>query len=643
MSAARFERIFSPIKIGTLEVKNRFFMPPMCTAYATIRGEVTDRLIAYYVERARGGVGLINVECTSVSPTGKVFEHMTGLYDDDMIPGYKKLTDGIHEAGAKVAIQISHAGRRTSSMVTGEIPIAPSPIPRLNGEVPRELTIDEIRKLIDDFVKAVERVKKAGFDAVMIHMAHGYLINEFLSPLSNKRQDEYGRDLDGRARFAIEVLQKTREKVGREFPITCRFCADEYMPGGFDLNQSRYVAERLEKEGINAIDVSAGTHETDYIMSAPSNMPPGFLTHLSRAVKEVVQVPVGAVGRINDPLLAEEILKEEKADFISIGRALIADPEFPFKALEGRLEEIRPCTACNLGCNDRMYRQLDISCQTNPMVGRETYCGIEPASRKKKVLIAGGGPAGLEAARVAALRGHEVFIYEKEKVLGGQLNLSAAAPGKVEYGKLVKYYEYQMQKLQVNVVHKEANKEEIGKVKPEVIIFATGGKPQTGEEFIRIDSQSVVLAWDVLQGKKLGGPEIVIIGGGQVGCETAEFLLGQDKKITILEMLETVAADMSKRARKIVLDTLVRSGVEIIKEAVVTEISDSEVRYERAGLKEKIEEFDHVVLAVGTVPERSLLDEVGDVNIPAFSIGDCVSPRRALEAIREGFDIASEI
>jgi len=372
-------------------------------------------------------------------------------------------------------------------------------------------------------------------------------------------------------------------------------------------------------------------------------MAPGFLTHLSAAIKDAVRVPVGAVGRINDPLLAEEILKEGKADFINIGRALIADPEFPVKAFEGRLEEIRPCTGCNLGCNDRMYLQQDISCQTNPMAGRETYCRIKPTLQKKRVLIAGGGPAGLEAARVAALRGHEVFLYEKEKVLGGQLNLAAVAPGKVEYRKLVKYYEYQMKKLKVNVIHKEANKEEIRKIKPEVIIFATGGKPQTGEKIIRVGSESVVMAWDVLKGKKLRGDEVVIIGGGQIGCETAEYLLGQDKKITILEMLEIVAADMSKRTRQIVLDKLIRGGVEIIKQAVVKEISDSEVRYERGGLKEKIEKFDHVVISMGTVSERSLLDEVGDINIPTFSIGDCISPRRALEAIREGFDIALEI
>lgn len=642
MDTGQFEHLFSPIRINTLEVKNRLFMPPMCTDYATIRGEPTDRLIAYYRERAKGGVGLINVEFTYVNPEGRVFEHMTGLYADGMIPGYQKLVDAVHEAGAKIAIQISHAGRRTHSMVTGEIPVAPSPVPRLNGEVPRELTIDDIQELINDFVRAAVRAKEAGFDAVMVHLAHGYLIHQFLSPLSNKRQDRYGGDLDGRSRFAIEILQKIREKVGVDFPITCRFCADEYMPGGFDLDQSKKVAKKLEEEGIDAIDISAGTHETDYIMSAPSNTQPGFLTHLSKAIKEVVQVPVGIVGRISDPVLAEQILEEGKADFISMGRALIADPELPIKASLGRLDDIRPCTACNLGCNDRMYFQLDITCQTNPMAGRELYFTIEHAPRKKKIMIIGGGPAGLEAARVAALRGHEVLLYEKEKGLGGQLNLASIPPGKIEYRKLIQYYEYQMKKLRVNIIYKEADKEEINQVKPDVIIFATGGRPHTGEG-IRMESSSIVGAWELLGGEKSVGEKVVIVGGGQIGCETADFLLDQRKKITILEMTENVAYDMSKRARKLVLDKLTKGGVEIIKRALVTEISDSEMTYESMGLKQKLRDFDHVILAVGTVSDSALSREVGEMDVPVFSVGDCVSPRRAIEAIRDGFEVALEI
>jgi 2,4-dienoyl-CoA reductase-like NADH-dependent reductase (Old Yellow Enzyme family) len=430
MVLAGLEHLFSPIRINSLEIKNRLFMPPMATGYATIRGEVTDRLIAYYVERAKGGPGLITVEFTYVNPTGKLFDHMLGLYDDEMISGLEKLTEAIHQNGAKIAIQISHAGRRTHSNVTGSIPVAPSPIPRLNGEVPKELSIGEIQRLIGDFVSSAIRAKDAGFDAVMVHMAHGYLINQFLSPLSNRRQDQYGGTIEGRARFGIEIIRGIREHLGEDFPITCRYCADEFMEMGFDIDQSKQVAKLIVQSGIDAIDVSAGTHETDYIMSAPSSIPNGFLVHLSAALKEVVQVPVGIVGRIADPFLAEDILAKGKADFVSMGRALIADPELPLKAHEGRFLEIRPCTACNQGCNDRMYQHLDISCQTNPMTGRELDFKIEPAIEKKRVLIVGAGPAGLEAARVAALRGHEVHLYERDQDLGGQLKLASKPPGK---------------------------------------------------------------------------------------------------------------------------------------------------------------------------------------------------------------------
>ena len=639
MSEVIFKHLFSPIKINTLELKNRIVMPPMCTAFATIRGEATDRLIAYYAQRAKGGVGLINIEFTSVSPSGKVFEHMTGLYDDNMIPGFKKLTDAVHENGAKVGVQIAHAGRRTHSSVIGEIPVAPSPIPRLNGEVPRELSISEIQALVEDFVKAGLRAKKAGFDVIMIHLAHGYLLHEFLSPLSNRRQDQYGGDIDGRARLPIEILRALRESLGSDYPITCRLCGDEYLPNGFDLEQSTYVAKKLEENGVDAIDISAGTHETDYIMSAPAQMSPGFLTHLATGMKSAVKIPVGIVGRINDPAVAEKILSENTADFVSMGRALIADPELPIKALEGRVEEIRPCTSCNMGCNDRMYHQLDISCQVNPLVGRELHFAVKPASQQKKVMVIGAGPAGLEAARVSALRGHEVFLYEKEKKLGGQLNLACIPPGKTDYTKLMKYYEYQMNKLKVNVVFQEADVEEIKRVKPDVIVFSTGGKPNIIKH-LNVNNEKVRGAWDVLTGKATVGDKIVVVGGGQVGCETAEFLLDQNKKITVLEMTDTVAADMSNRARKLLLRKLIASGVDIIKNALVKEISENELLYESVGLSQKIAGFDHVVLALGTAPERTLLELAKDITIPFYTIGDCVSPRRAIEAIREGYDTA---
>lgn len=642
MNTTLFPCLSSPVRINRMEIKNSIVMPPMCTGFATIRGEITDRLITYYAERAKGGVGLVNVEFTSVAPAGKVFEHMTGIYDDRMIPGHKRLVDAVHKAGAKIAVQISHAGRRTHSSVIGEIPVAPSPIPRLNGEVPRALSIDEIESLVAAFGRAAVRAEKAGYDAVMIHMAHGYLIHQFLSPLSNTRQDRYGGDIEGRTLFALEVLREIRTRLGGDFPITCRLCGDEYLKGGFDLTQSRYVAERLEENGIDAIDISAGTHETGYIISAPSQTPPGYLTHLSKAIKEVVRIPVGIVGRLNDPVLADRILAKREADFVSMGRALIADPELPIKAFEGRLNEIRPCTACNMGCNDRMYDQLDVSCQVNPMVGRESDFAITSAAKQKRVMIIGGGPAGLEAARVLSLRGHEVILYEKDKRLGGQMNIASVPPGKKDYCSLIEYYKNQMASLKVNVVFKEAGRQEIDETQPDVLIFCTGGRSRIVEQ-IETGNCPVLSAWDVLNGESLPGNRIIIVGGGQVGCETAEFLVEQNKKIIILEMTEQLAADMSTRAKKVMMDHLLQGDVDIIKNAAVKEVRKSEIRFERAGITQKIKGYDHIVFAIGTVSECGLLKDLGDIGIPTYAIGDCVRPRRVLEAIREGFDTAIDI
>jgi 2,4-dienoyl-CoA reductase-like NADH-dependent reductase (Old Yellow Enzyme family) len=312
MAPTPFPLLFSPISIKGLLLKNRIVMPPMCTSFATVGGVVTDRLIGYYQARAEGGVGLINIEFSYIHPTGKVFEHMLGIYDDRLIPGLRRLAQSIQQQGAKVIIQISHAGRRTHSDVIGCLPVAPSPIPRLNGETPRELSLPEIEEMIHDYIQAARRAKEAGFDGVMIHMAHGYLIQQFLSPLSNQRMDRYGGDWGGRSRFALEILKGIRQEVGNDYPVTCRICGDEFLRGGIDLQSAGQLSRLLEANGIDAIEVSAGTHETPQVMSAPPYFPMGFLAHLAGGIKKEVNIPVGSVGRIHDPRLAEALLEQGK-------------------------------------------------------------------------------------------------------------------------------------------------------------------------------------------------------------------------------------------------------------------------------------------------------------------------------------------
>lgn len=637
-----FHRLFSPMNIRTLTLKNRIVMPPMCTNFATIGGAVTERMIDYYTVRASGGVGLINVEFAYVRPDGKVFEHMLGIYDDKLIPGLKRLSDSVHKEGAKIFIQLAHGGRRVHSDITGTAPVAPSPIPRLNGEVPHELSKEEIGELIQAFILAARRAQRAGFDGVMLHMAHGYLLQQFLSPFSNKRKDEYGGDLEGRARFPLEVLRGIRKEVGEDYPISCRLCGDEFIKGGFDLNQSVLMAKMLEANGANFLEISAGTHETAYMITAPPYYPMGFLAPLSAKIKKEVSIPVGIVGRIHTPEVAEQILQEGKADLIAVGRGLIADPEWPKKAQEGKPETIRPCLSCNQGCGDRMYWQRDISCTVNPTVGRETTFPLEISAKKKKVIIIGGGPAGLEAAQIAATRGHKVHLYEKEKNLGGQLNIASIPPGKERLGELKGYMIREVQKLPIKVIHKKLTVVELQKMNPHWVVIAVGGKPKLMEG-VGLDDPKVVTAWDVLMGKKKVGEKALIIGGGQVGLETAHFLLEQGKEITILEMLKQVGLDMSARARKMITEKLIQGGVEIITEAKALALENGEVIFERGGLKEKIKGANSIIIAVGTESEKPNIPGLGKLRIPIRFIGDALSPRKLFEAIHEGFNVGMEI
>jgi 2,4-dienoyl-CoA reductase-like NADH-dependent reductase (Old Yellow Enzyme family)/thioredoxin reductase len=642
MIASRFPLLFSPISINHLMLKNRIVMPPMCTAFATLPGAVTDRMVGYYGARARGGVGLINVEFSYVHPTGKSFKHMLGIHDDRLILGLKELTDAVHRGGAKIFVQISHAGRRTHSDIIGSLPVAPSPIPRLGGEVPRELDNAEIEEILHAFVAAARRAKKSGFDGVMIHMAHGYLINQFLSPFSNKRTDCYGGDTKARARFALEILGGIRKEVGQDYPISCRISGDEYVKGGIDLAEAIRIAKLLEAHGSDAIEVSAGTHETPEVMNAPSYFPMGFLAHLSAGIKKEVKIPVGVVGRIHDPHLAETLLKEGKADLIAVGRGLIADPEWPNKVYGGKLDDICPCLSCNQGCTDRMYYQHDISCTVNPSVGREISFPITPAKKKKKVFVLGGGPAGMEAARIAAMRGHAVTLYEKGSELGGQLKIASVPPSKESFEKLRKYLTREMEKLGVHVEHGVIDQKGIQKLSPDVVVVATGGRPRA-LDLPGAETERVVSAWEVLSRAKKVGHRVVIIGAGQVGLETADLLLSEGKEIILIEMLKQVGSDMSPRARKMLLEKLARNWVEILTDSKVVSIEKDGVLFNRAGVFDRITGIDSIVVAVGTIPEKPDLRPLGKMKCPVWRIGDCSAPRKVFDAIQEGFWVGMEI
>ncbi|MGE5583936.1 MAG: FAD-dependent oxidoreductase [Bacillota bacterium] len=639
-----FPNLTSPTKIGNMDLRNRMAMPPMVTNYAYEDGSVTDRLRAYHAERARGGVGLIIVEASYVHPSGKGFQNEVGIYSDKLIRGLRSLVDAVHAHGAKIAIQLYHGGRQTASDVTGEPLLAPSPIPDpTKGETPKEMSKDEIAMMVRAFGEAARRAKAAGFDAVEVHGAHGYLIDEFLSPYANKRTDEYGGPLENRLRFALEVVRAVRQAVGPDFPVLYRMSADEKVPGGLTLDETKEVARRLEREGVNALHVSAGVYESAVWIIQPMSLPRACLADLASGIKSVVKIPVIAVGRINDPEVAEGLLAQGKADLIAMGRQLLTDPDTPRKIAEGRVDELRRCIACCQGCIDELFQDHPIGCTVNARAGFESAFTLAKAPAARKVLVVGGGPAGMEAARVAALRGHQVTLWEKGPSLGGQLPLAATPPQKGEIATFRDFLMREIGRLKVNVqVNREATLDAIRTEKPDVVVVATGARPAR-VNVPGADRPNVVMSWDVLTGKATVGRKVAIIGGGLVGCETAEHLAEKGHEVTIIEMLPRVASDVGPLVGALLLDRLAGRGVKIVTGAKLAAIGEREVTVQKDGKSETLSGFDSVVIAVGSAPEDGPAKQLEGAGIDYYVIGDAWRPRRITHAVFEGMRVAHEI
>ena len=646
-------KLFSPIRIGKMEVKNRIAMAPITTNWAPADGTVSDRIIDYLEARAAGGVGLIITETFVVDESQQYLLASMGLWDDKLIPNFKKLIDRIHAHGAKVAPQLSHPGAETFSWLNGFQPVAPSAhLSKTCGQIARELTLDEVKKIIQQYGDAARRAKEAGFDAIELHAAHAYMLaGSFISPLRNKRTDEYGGSNDGRLKFVLEVVESIRAKAGKDFPIILRISGDECMPGGRDLQGTLYIAPQLEKAGVDAFHVSGGVQtELFWRIIPPSGTPVGINVAAATAVKNVVKVPVLTVGRINDPKFAEGILQQGCADIVVMGRALLADPELPNKAKEGRFEDIAPCTSCAIGCVHMVMKMQAMTCVINPAVGKEKEMAIVPAAKPKKVLVAGGGPGGLEAARVAALRGHKVTLYEKQAKLGGQLNLACVAPTKQELAMWVTYLGTQVRKLGVKVeLQKELTPEAIAAEKPDVVVIATGGEcakpPLSG-----IDGPKVISSHAVLAGASRPRGKILIIGGGLVGCEVADLLAdpgdhhaGAVTAVTIVEMLPDIAMDEVDMSRMLLIPRLKEKGVQWITSASVKELLEDGAVITRDGKEETIRGMDQIIIACGSKSVDTLSKAIEGKVPEVYVIGDAKQPRLALEAIAEGADIGRKI
>ncbi len=647
------ERLFEPIMVGTLNLKNRIIMPAMGNSLAE-DGRISKRLVDYYVARARGGASLIITQSALiVDSMGEVKIEIPSIFDDRFIDGLKKLSGPVKKAGAKVGIQLVHMGAQGHPDAKGKLFIGPSPVNTLSSkDIPRELSIAEIQDLVEQFSEAARRAKDAGFDMVEFHGGHGYLISQFLSKYYNRRKDAYGNTYENMARFPCEIIQRTRDKVGNDFTLGIRINGDDFVPGGTKIEDAKGMVPYLVESGIDYLSISGGIIGAKKASVAPMMEPRGYLSSLAKEIKENVNIPVVAVGRINDPVLAERILEKGWADIIAMGRPLIADPNLPVKAKNGDFQNIRKCIACNQGCLDRVAMPTltgkntttdsSIRCLVNPRVGREGSFILKKAEKKKKILVAGGGPAGMEAARIASKRGHEVVLMEKTNRLGGQLYLSSKIPFKEEIKEEIRYLSCQMERHNVKVMmNHEVNLDIIKEFSPDVIIVATGAKPG----FLQIDNNEIITAtaWDVIDDKVPVGDRVLIVGGASVGFETALFLGRKGKEIILVEQSNSFAADMGLLNRFYMRSKIIDCNVTLMKNTLFKGMADNDVVLDIDGKEKKINMIDTIVWAIGALSNNPFKKNLINMPYEFYVIGDAKKPGNALDAIHEAHKIALQI
>lgn len=647
----RYECLLSAGLIGRMTVKNRVLMAPMATNFADPGGGITEQMTNYYVERAKGGVGLIIVENANVDfPLGANGAVQLRIDEDRFIPGLALLREALNDADptCRVAIQINHAGALTKSSRTGGLQIVgPSDVPtRHQGEIPRPLSIKEIEELTIKYAVAAERAKKAGFDAIELHGGSSYLLAQFMSPYFNKRTDAYGGSPENRMRFPVMIIRKIRELLGRNFPVLFRMSADEFLEGGLVLAESKIYAKILGQEAVDLLHISAGSAYSIERHIEPMSYPQAWKAYLAAEIKKEAAIPVATVGVIREPSVADEIIAQGKADFVTLGRTLIADPNWVGKSSQG--QAITHCISCNVCAGRRTAYDLPIRCSVNPVVGSEK---IERERKRsavtpKKVLIIGGGPAGLRAAVETHTDGHRVILVEREHVLGGRGLIASVPPHKEKVAWLVDDLVRRVKDSKIDVrLGKTADKEMIGDIAPDVIILATGSDSSVPPVLANVDADKIMTAEDVLKDRyKPSGLSIGVIGGGSVGCECAEYLSGSGNTVCVYEMFGQVAADADPISRNDLLKRLADSGV-IIKTGHCVQDIKAGVLTCSVDTAETKDHVDLIVVATGSRATAPLLKDVAAMKHQAevFVIGDCLRPGRFVDAARQAYHAAKKL
>ena len=639
-----FDRLFSTINIGTLQLANRLIVAPMVTCFATEDGYINDRYLAYMEEKSRGGWAMITTEAQAVMESGKCFDNFFGLYKDECLPGQRKLVETVHKNGCKICVQLNHGGRQT--LYSGAPPVAPSPIADPTSSfTPAELTKEQILEIIECFGDAALRAKKAGYDAVEIQGAHGYLVQEFTSPYSNKRTDEYGGTLEGRAKFSLDIIRKIKEKCGQDFPLIFRMSSDEYLPHaeGLKITDSMALAVMYEEAGVDALHSSIGNYTTIQYMLPPSAVKRGESGDLASELKKVVNIPVINVGRYNDPYVAEAALRAGRCDLVAMARQSLADPLFPQKVRSGALADIRRCIGCQIGCVENLYKGVPINCTMNPRIGHEyDYKQLQASGQSKQVMVIGGGVGGMMSAIAAAENGHEVCLYEKNDRLGGQWNLACIPPYKQELASLVNWQKQYLEKLKVKVeLNKEVTAAMMAEENPTEIIVATGSRPII-PPIKGIEGAHVLTAAQVLSGQKIVGQRTAVIGGGDVGCETAAFIASTGKEAAVFEMMDTACPKMEGSVKFFLQQYLDKHSVAIHLGAQVLEIREHSVLYKQNGEVCEYGPVDNIVIALGGRANSALADQAQPA-ATVHVIGDAAGARRGINAMQEGYKVGKEI